>query len=129
MAFTVSGLSHAAIRVTDLQRSRRFYVEILGFEPILEEDDVVVFKIGAALLGVRGGAPETPADDRFDPFRVGLDHLAFAVDSEEQLHELQRALDAADVRNEGVKDDIFDAKALVFYDPDGIALELYALPG
>ena len=128
MAFTVSGLSHAAIRVTDLPRSRQFYSELLGFPPVFEAEGVVVLKVGEALLGVRGGALETPAEDRFDPFRVGLDHLSFAVDSEEQLHEMKRALDAAGVHNEGIKDDIFDAKALVFYDPDGIALELFALP-
>ena len=130
MGFTVTGLSHAAIRVTDLQRSRRFYAELLGFEPILEADDVIVVKVGAALLGVRGGAPETSSDDRFDPFRVGLDHLAFAVDSAEQLHEMERTLDAAGVRNDGVQPDTtFNATALVFYDPDGIALELYAVAG
>ena len=130
MAFTVSGVSHVAIRVADLPRSRRFYTELLGFPPVFEAEDVVVVKVGAALIGIRGGAPETSPDDRFDPYRVGLDHLALAVDSEEELHEMQRALDAAGVGNEGVQDDsTFNAKALVFYDPDGIALELYMVSG
>lgn len=130
MPFTVSGISHAAIRVTDFERSRRFYADFLGFPPVFETDGLVVVKVGTALLGVFGDAPETPKTDRFDPFRVGLDHLAFSVDSEQELQEMQRALDDAGVRNEGIKDDsTFNAKALRFYDPDGIALELYALAG
>jgi len=130
MAFTVSGYSHAAIRVSDLKRSRHFYVDFLGFPPVLEAEGVVVVKVGNALLGVRGDTPETTTAGAFDPFRIGLDHLAFAVDSEDQLHEMARALEAEGVRNEGVQDDAaFNAKALVFYDPDGIALELFAVLG
>lgn len=127
MAFDVSGLSHVAIRVTDLARSRRFYADVLGFAVVFEADDVVLFQVGRSLLAVRGGAAETAHGDRFDPFRVGLDHLALAVDDVAQLNEMQRALDQAGVRNEGVQDDPPTAKALVFYDPDGIALEMYAV--
>ena len=126
MRFDVSGLSHVAIRVTDVARSRRFYADVLGFPAVFEEDDTVLFQVGASLLAVRGGAPETAQSDRFDPFRVGLDHVAFAVDDAEQLNEMQRALDQAGVPNEGVQDDPPAARALVFYDPDGIALELYS---
>jgi len=97
---------------------------------VLEAEGVVVLKVGNALLGVRGDAPETSSGERFDAFHVGLDHLALAVESPEQLREMQDALDAAGVRNEGIQDDSsFNAKALVFYDPDGIALELYAMVG
>lgn len=127
MSFDVSGLSHVAIRATDLPRSRRFYAEVLGFPPVFEADDVILFQVGRSLLAVRGGAPETAQGDRFDPFRVGLDHLAFAVDDAEQLDEMQHALDRAAVPNEGVQDDPPNAKSLVFYDPDGIALEMYAV--
>jgi hypothetical protein len=42
---------------------------------------------------------------RFDPFRVGLDHLALAVDNAESLYELKQQLHAAGVRNNGVQDD------------------------
>lgn len=127
MSFGVSGLSHVAIRVTDVVRSRRFYADVLGFPAVLEADDVILFQVGKSLLAVRGGAPETAPGDRFDPFRVGLDHIAFAVDDAEKLNEMQRALEHEGVRNDGVQDDPPNAKALVFYDPDGIALEMYAV--
>ena len=127
MAFNVSGLSHVAIRVIDVARSRRFYAGVLGFSVVFEADDVVLFQVGRSLLAVRGGAAETAHGDRFDPFRVGLDHLALAVDDAAQLNDMQRALNQAMVPNEGVQDDPPNAQALVFYDPDGIALEMYAV--
>lgn len=81
------------------------------------------------LFGVLGAAPETSPKDRFDPFRVGLDHLALAVDNAESLYELKRQLDAAGVRNNGVEDDAATgATYIAFYDPDGIAWELYSSP-
>jgi len=124
----IGGFSHVAIRVTDLARARRFYVDVLGLEVVLEFEGLVLVKIGSTgFLGIRGDAVETAAGDRFDPFRVGLDHVSFAVDAVEQLDRIQRALDAASVPNDGIHDEsVLKAKALVFYDPDGIALELYA---
>jgi catechol 2,3-dioxygenase-like lactoylglutathione lyase family enzyme len=89
----------------------------------------VLLNANGILLGVLDAAPETSAEDHFDPFRVGLDHLALAVNDAESLHELKRQLDAAGVRNNGVEDDtLTGATYIAFYDPDGIAWELYAMP-
>lgn len=38
------------------------------------------------------GRLHTPGDDHFDPFRVGLDHLALAVENPSKLEDLQRDL-------------------------------------
>lgn len=129
MRGAISGLSHAALRVTDLGRARNFYVDVLGFPVVMEEAGLVVTRAGSGLLAIRGPEGPTPKADRFDPYRVGLDHLSFRVDSLEALQGIKRDLDAAGVRNEGIKDEgAGNAKALVFYDPDGIALELYYTP-
>jgi glyoxylase I family protein len=130
MRFDVRGYSHIAIRVTDLARARAFYVGLLGLPVALELDGVVLVRVGDGLLGIRGDASETPAGDRFVPYRVGLDHVSFAVASTDELARLQRELDDADVPNDGIHDEPdLDAQGLVFYDPDGIALELYAFNG
>jgi catechol 2,3-dioxygenase-like lactoylglutathione lyase family enzyme len=129
MLLEVSGFSHVAIRVTDFARARRFYVDLLGLSVALEGEGWALVKAGGALMGILGDAAETKPGDGFDPHRVGLDHVSFAVDSVEQLHRIKRDLDAAGVPNDGIHDEPeLSAKGLVFYDPDGIALELYAVP-
>jgi catechol 2,3-dioxygenase-like lactoylglutathione lyase family enzyme len=129
MSLLTGGLHHVSIRTTDLGRSKRFYTETMGFQQVLETDGAVLLNANGILLGVLDAAPETSAQDQFDPFRVGLDHLALAVNNAESLHELKQHLDAAGVRNNGVEDDtLTGARYIAFYDPDGIAWELYAMP-
>jgi len=66
--------------------------------------------------------------DRFNPFRVGLDHLALAVEDASILEHLKQDLDAARVPNNGIEEDPeTHDKYISFYDPDGIAWELYSI--
>jgi catechol 2,3-dioxygenase-like lactoylglutathione lyase family enzyme len=98
-------IHHLRLTVTDLERSRQFYTSLLGFEIAAESpppDDPSageVFKIlfggvvmirGNLLLGLR---PMAPAGDRFDPDRVGLDHLSFGVTSRDDLERAARLFD------------------------------------
>ena len=129
MSLLTDGLHHLSIRTTDLRRAKRFYTDTLGFQLVRERDGAVVLNAHGTVFGLLGAAPETSPEDRFDPFRVGLDHLALAVANAESLHELKRQLDAAGVRNNGVEDDtLTGARYIAFYDPDGIAWEFYAMP-
>jgi catechol 2,3-dioxygenase-like lactoylglutathione lyase family enzyme len=128
MKLEISGFSHVAIRVTDLPRARRFYVDLLGLPVALELEGVVLVKVGNGLLGIRADAAGAKPGDRFDPHRVGLDHLSFAVDTVELLDRMKRDLDTTGIPNDGIHDEpALNAKGLVFYDPDGIAVELYAI--
>ena len=128
MKLEISGFSHVAIRVTDLQQARRFYVDLLGLPVALEVEGVVLVKTGSGLLGIRADAAGAKPGDRFDPHRVGLDHLSFAVDTVELLERMKRDLDVAKIPNDGIHDEpALNAKGLVFYDPDGIAIELYTI--
>jgi glyoxylase I family protein len=86
MSLLIGGLHHVSIRTTDLERAKRFYSETLEFQPVLETDGAVLLNANGILLGVLDAAPETSAEDHFDPFRVGLDHLALAVNNAESLH-------------------------------------------
>ena len=124
----VKGFSHVAIRVSDLARAARFYEDLLDLKRIIDLPEVIVLlHESGAMLGIRGATSEQRAGDRFDPFRVGLDHLALAVDRG-QLAEMKRQLDERGIKNNGVeKDAVTGADHITFYDPDGIAWELYAL--
>jgi len=120
------GLHHIGLRVSNIERAKAFYTSALGFASVLDTDGLSLVGGHGTLLGLRGGAPETPAGDTFSPFRVGLDHVALGVGAA-ALESLKASLDAANVRNNGIEhDDLTGASYVSFYDPDGIAWELYA---
>jgi catechol 2,3-dioxygenase-like lactoylglutathione lyase family enzyme len=132
-------IHHLRLTVTDLQRSREFYTSLLGFQVAVESppaDDPAadeVFKVlfggvvmirGNLLMGLR---PMASAHDRFDPDRVGLDHLSFSVASREDLEQAVRLFDERGVTH-GVITRLagFGIDVLSFEDPDGMQLELTA---
>jgi glyoxylase I family protein len=135
MPVAVTGYSHVRLTVTDLARSRRFYDEVFGWPVAYELPEgadeatrkqlwflfggVIYALPGGQLLGLRPVAPE---GDAFDTERVGLDHLALAVDD---LDAAVSVLDELGVVHEGVKD-LGVARMVELRDPDGIALELWA---
>lgn len=121
-----SGVHHVALRSRDLERSRRFYAQTLGFPVALELPNLFIFLAGSTAIAVRGPEDATPEDDRFSPFRVGLDHVALACGREQELERVAGALDRADVPNTGTKlDEVLGKRYVAFKDPDGIAWELY----
>ncbi|MGI8552238.1 MAG: VOC family protein [Dehalococcoidia bacterium] len=127
MAIVTGGLHHLAIRVTDLARAKQFYTVTLGFPKVLETAELFLCNASGTLIGVRGPEPETAAAGRFDPHRVGLDHIALTVPTVDALEGLRRQLETAGVPNNGVEHDaLTGATYISFYDPDGIAWELYA---
>jgi catechol 2,3-dioxygenase-like lactoylglutathione lyase family enzyme len=120
------GIHHIALRSSDLPRSKRFYTETLGFPVLLENDRLFIFRAGSTAVGVRGPETATPKGDVFNPFRVGLDHLALACTTEAELERVATALSEAGVENTGVKTDpTLNKKYVAFKDPDRIAWELY----
>jgi len=120
------GVHHVALRSADLPRSRRFYLEVLGFPAILESPNLFLFAAGATVFAVKGPEKDSPGGDRFDPFRVGLDHVALACPEEAELRRVAAGLEAAGVPNTGVKlDEGLGRLYVAFKDPDGIAWEVY----
>jgi catechol 2,3-dioxygenase-like lactoylglutathione lyase family enzyme len=132
-------IHHLRLTVTDVERSRQFYTGLLGFQVAVEsppDDDpssAEVFKVlfggvvmvrGNLLMGLR---PMAPSGDRFDPDRVGLDHLSFGVASHDDLDQAARLLDEAGVRHGDITSlPSFGIDVLPFEDPDGVQLELTA---
>lgn len=123
---TTPGVHHVALRVTDLDRSKSFYADTLGFPIILEQPGLVILLAGATPIGLQGPREDTPPGDVFDPMRVGLDHLAIGCEEESELHRVAGALSEAGVENTGVKlDETLGKLYVAFKDPDRIAWEFY----
>ena len=120
------GVHHLALRCTDLERSRRFYAEILGFPVVLEAPNIFIFLAGSSPVAVRGPEAGTAQGDVFSPFRVGLDHVALASRDEAELERVALALSGAGVENTGVKlDEVLGKRYVAFKDLDRIAWEFY----
>ena len=132
-------IHHLRLTVTDVQRSREFYTSLLGFQVAVESpppDDPAAEAVFGVLFGgivmirgdlIMGLRPMAPAGDRFDPDRVGLDHLSFGVPSREDLEQAVRLFDEQGVTHGAItRLASFGIDVLPFEDPDGIQLELTA---
>jgi glyoxylase I family protein len=71
--------------------------------------------------------PSTGGGDRFDPARVGLDHLGFDMADRKQLEAWRVRLDEQSVTNSGIIEDE-NSLHLNAKDPDNIALEFFYMP-
>jgi glyoxylase I family protein len=123
-------VSHVAITVADLSRSKEWYARVLGWAPVMEGDgEGVRFAVGALpegpLVGLREYADA--ARGSFDPTRIGLDHLAFQADSVAELSDWEYRFSELDVPFDPTQTTPY-GHVLNFKDPDGIALEVYAAP-
>lgn len=131
----IRGVHHLAMVTNDLDRTTRFYREVLGFELVATTGNRkglypfrhYFFKIGpqsTIAFFEWPGMVEEFAKPAGLPVRgrIQFDHLSFAVDTEEALVGLQERLQAHGVEVTPVVDHQF-LRSIYFTDPNGIALE------
>jgi catechol 2,3-dioxygenase-like lactoylglutathione lyase family enzyme len=125
--FAITKIGHVVLNCRDLERSVRFYTQILGFkisdiyEPEMVPGGMVFMRFnadhhGVGLVGAMTGSAEN----------IELHHLAFEVDSVDDLLRLREHLETNNVtvdfhgrRRAGAQ------IAVEFTDPDGHQLELF----
>jgi catechol-2,3-dioxygenase len=124
-------ITHVAVTVSDLDRSRAWYQRLVGADPVLDEDTGpfhhVVWLLGGTLLGIHQHTSPSSAEP-FDELRPGLDHIAFACANRSELEGWEGRLNELGIAHGGIVDAHYGS-GLSFRDPDNIALEFFAPPG
>jgi catechol 2,3-dioxygenase-like lactoylglutathione lyase family enzyme len=107
--------AHMLLKVSDIKRSERFYVDLLGFKlrqakPLADGRPFVPFLQGLALTS--GGPEKSPQ----------IDHIAFKA---KDVPAIAKRLKAANVKFDRDLHDGLYGLTIYFYDPDGNMIELY----
>ena len=115
-------LGHVHLKVAQLDRSVEFYTSLFGLT--VEE------RVGGFAFLSDGNVHHAialqevgPLAPRPDPRGIGLYHVAFEVNSEEEFVAFRDALSAKGIRSQAVDHGI--SWAMYFSDPDGLGLEVY----
>lgn len=121
--FNNQGLDHVAIAVSDMERSQRFYTEVLGLERTHEDWDVpvVLSASGSGLALFPKEMHPSSAPDDAEPSAIRILHIAFRLDRE--------GFDAAreSLERDGVGARFSDhglSHSVYLSDPDGHQIEL-----
>jgi glyoxylase I family protein len=116
------GIHHINLRSSDLQASKKFYSEVIGFPVAIENEELFAFPVGGVFIVFKKAADDT----QFNPFTIGTDHIAIACESEEELNRVANELSDANIENTGVKlDPTLQKLYVAFKDPDRIQWEFY----
>ena len=119
-------LGHIQLRVADLERSKAFYRDVLGFR-VAEQDPKhgdLFMTLGEDFHTLDMAPHESPETARSSARPLGVAHIAFQVASYEALGEAYRTLLQHGVRIERAMDHV-NQRSIYFSDPDGNRLEIY----
>jgi catechol-2,3-dioxygenase len=126
----IKELGHVVLYVRDLERSRAFYRDVLGFREIFAGPGAAAYSSGRThhellLIGVGPDAQAIPQGRR-----VGMYHFGLKVgDSDDELRAARDAVLKAGATMVGSSDHVV-THSLYLLDPDGNELELYVdVPG
>ncbi len=119
-------IGHVVLKVRDLERTKKFYAEVMGLEVMKVEPSIKMAFFASngrdhheiAAIEIDGNIPDSQAGG------VGLSHLAFRLRDEAHLRAAYTDLKEHEVKiisavNHGV------TKSIYFRDPDGHLLEVY----
>jgi catechol 2,3-dioxygenase-like lactoylglutathione lyase family enzyme len=114
-ALKVTGIDHVVLHVRDLAKSKRFYMEVLGFTVAHESSWQSFLSCGSqqvALFQVQDPSKIHPGDE--------MNHMALRLDVGE-YEDVKATLEAAGVKVSGRPG---DDRCLYFDDPDGHRLQV-----
>lgn len=120
-----TGVSHVALRVTDLDVSQRFYTEVLDFLLLLDVGFGRVCLHKPTGLTISLIRDQQMGGSRFGSGEIGLDHIGLPAETRDELVAWEERFVSAGVRFTPILD-MPRGYFLRFRDPDGIPLEFQA---
>jgi glyoxylase I family protein len=130
----LAGLHHLGISVANLERSMRFYRDVVGADVLVAPNDgtspsfigrMAILSLGGRIFDICEHSRND--GERFDPVHTGLDHLALEAESLDELQAWATWLDTCGVARSQVREVAGLGKMFDFVDPDGIQLEFMCL--
>ncbi len=130
----INGAAHVILTVSQWDKARAFYGELLpflGMTKVIDRDDFFYHVGGRTAVGIERCADEYRSE-RFVQSRVGLHHLCLRARTRDDVNAA-----AAKLREMGAMIDRGPTEGtwmegyyyVVFEDPDGIRLEINHIPG
>jgi glyoxylase I family protein len=131
---SISGASHVALTVGDMEASSEWYQQVFGWVVLRRYVEgeagtprILLLDPGTFFV-VALCQPEDGPGDSFDHRRTGLDHFAFGVVDQAELDRWIAHLDGLGVAHSPVRE-LDLGKFVSFEDPDGIQFELWLNAG
>jgi catechol-2,3-dioxygenase len=119
----VKALGEVALRVNNLERMKRFYQEVLGFEVLGEFQDAALLKIGTGYAGHTQVLALFDRSVSVDQARTTVDHIAFTIGLPDYDSERKR-LETLGLNVETKEHAWVKWRSLYFHDPEGNQVEL-----
>lgn len=124
----LTGIHHIAIICSNYEKSKDFYVSVLGFTPIREvyREERNSYKLDLAVNGnyqIELFSFQHPPERPSYPEAAGLRHLAFEV---EDIEAAIAYLSSRQIKTEPIRVDPYTNKRFTFFeDPDHLPIEFY----
>jgi len=121
------GIHHISLRCKNMEATKQFYQSVVGLQLGYDSPTLIGFMAGSVFIGFQKAETKSD-DDVFNPMNIGLDHIAIACETKEELQRVASGLQAAGVENTGVKtDETLNKSYVAFKDPDRIQWEFYMI--
>lgn len=122
------GLRHLALRVRSVARSKRFYCEVFGMQPVWEPDEKTSYLSSGTDNLALHELPEPRQPNAADATQP-LDHLGFLVRSPEEVYEAASAVrDHAEKILQEPREHRDGSHSFYLADPDGNVVQVLFEP-